>query len=97
MYSVADREITGPALGSGAEDIDFWVLVCEDEEWLRAEFDAIVSEPTEIPRRVIRRPIIFGAARSRGDSVPGGRRPVRVGRIGDRPERHLFREHSPPR
>ena len=55
MYAAADREITGPALGSGAEDI-FWVLVCEDEEWLAAEFDAIVSEPTETPTRVIHRP-----------------------------------------
>ena len=43
-----DRENTGSALGSGAVDADFWALVCEDEEWLRAEFDAIVSEPAEV-------------------------------------------------
>ena len=95
MLSAADREITGPALGSGAEDT-FWVLVCEDEEWLRAEFDAIVSEPTETPRLVIRRPSMVGAARPPGSPGPGGRTPVRVGRIGDRPEQHLFRERSPP-
>ena len=41
------RENTGAALGSGAVDADFWALVCEDEEWLQAEFDAIVSEPCE--------------------------------------------------
>ena len=38
------RENTGAAL-------DFWALVCEDEEWLQAEFDAIVSEPYETPVR----------------------------------------------
>ncbi len=45
------REDTGAALGSGAVDDDFWALVCEDEEWLQAEFDAIVSEPRETPVR----------------------------------------------
>jgi hypothetical protein len=45
------RENTGAALGSGAVDDDFWALVCEDEEWLQAEFDAIVSEPRETPVR----------------------------------------------
>ena len=50
------RENTGAALGSGAMDADFWALVCEDEEWLQAEFDAIVSEPCETPVRP------FGAA-----------------------------------
>jgi hypothetical protein len=32
------RENTGSVLGSGAVDADFWALVCEDEEWLDAEF-----------------------------------------------------------
>ena len=45
------RENTGAALGSGAADADLWALICEDEEWLRAEFDAIVSEPRETPVR----------------------------------------------
>jgi len=26
-------------------DAQFWALVCEDEEWLQAEFDAIISAP----------------------------------------------------
>ena len=95
MYAAADREISGPALGSGAEDT-FWVLVCEDEEWLRAEFDAIVSEPTETPRLVVHRPIMVGATRPPGSPGPGGHGPVLVGRIGDRPEQHLFRERAPP-
>ena len=96
MSSVADREITGAALGSGAGSTDFWVLVCEDEEWLAAEFDAIVSEPTETPRLVVHRPSMVGATRPSDSPGPGGRGPVRIGRIGDRPEQHLSRERSPP-
>ena len=95
MYAAADRQITGSALGSGAEDT-FWVLVCEDEEWLAAEFDAIVGEPTETPRLVIHRPSRVGVERPPGSPGPGGNGPVRAGRIGDRPERHLSRERSPP-
>ena len=95
MYAAADRKITGPALGSGAEDT-FWVLVCEDEEWLAAEFDAIVSEPTETLRLVIHRSSMVGVESSPGSPGPGGNGPVRAGRIGDRPERHLSRERSPP-
>jgi len=45
------RQNTGSALGSGAVDAEFWALVCEDEEWLDAEFDAIVSEARETPTR----------------------------------------------
>ena len=45
------RQNTGSALGSGAVDADFWALVCEDEEWLDAEFDAIVSQARETPTR----------------------------------------------
>ena len=45
------RENTGSALCSGAVDADFWALVCEDEEWLDAEFDAIVSAACETPTR----------------------------------------------
>jgi len=41
------RADTGSALGSGAVDADFWALVCEDEEWLDAEFDAIVGAARE--------------------------------------------------
>ena len=71
MYAAADRQITGPALGSGAEDT-FWVLVCEDEEWLAAEFDAIVSEPTETPRLVIHRsrPVTAPPASTASPSPP---------------------------
>jgi len=57
------RENTGAALGSGAVDAEFWALVCEDEEWLQAEFDAIVSEPGETPVRPSGRPSKTAAAR----------------------------------
>ena len=95
MYSVVDREITSPALGSEAEGIDFWVLICEDEEWLRAEFDAIVSEPTETLRQVVDLTGIESATRP---PWPGRqwRGMVRMWRVGDRPERHLSRERGPP-
>ena len=95
MLSVADREITGPALGSGAEDT-FWVLVCEDEEWLRAEFDAIVSEPTETPTPVTDQPGIDNTT-ERHRAAGRWRGPLRRWRVGDRPERHLVRERAPPK
>jgi hypothetical protein len=91
----SDRRGTGPVLGSGAVDAQFWALVCQDEEWLDAEFDAIVSAPAEATRRPVRRPVI-GAA-----DHPGRRQVRPVG--GDsqmvvRP-RHSHgsrRERSPP-
>jgi hypothetical protein len=44
-----DNQNTDPALGSEAVDDRFWALICDDEQWLRAEFDGIVSEPAEHP------------------------------------------------
>ena len=44
-----DRLGTSEVLGSGAVDAQFWALVCEDEEWLDAEFDAIVGAAWETP------------------------------------------------
>jgi len=65
------RQDTGSALGSGAVDAEFWALVCEDEEWLDAEFDAIVSEARETPTRSTgktrRR---HGSCRTRGRRAP---------------------------
>ena len=68
------RENTGSALGSGAVDAEFWALVCEDEEWLDAEFDAIVSEARETPTRSTRKPAparILPAARYENADHPG--------------------------
>ena len=39
-----DRENTGAVLSSEAADAEFLALLCDDEEWLDAEFTAIVSE-----------------------------------------------------
>ena len=65
------RENTGSALGSGAVDADFWALVCEDEEWLDAEFDAIVSEAGETPARSRRRlQHRYGSERPRDAGTP---------------------------
>ena len=76
------RENTGSALCSGAVDADFWALVCEDEEWLDAEFDAIVSEACETPTRSRRR-FSTGtdpnARARRGRRPPGNTRPWRPG------------------
>ena len=91
------RENTGAALGSGAVDAEFWALVCEDEEWLDAEFDAIVSEPCEPrPRRSGRPSGIAAAAPDRAGQAAMGTRATGPWRTGDRPGRRWRRERSPP-
>ena len=92
------RENIGVAVGSGDLDADFWVLVFQDEEWLRAEFDATVSEPEETPDRPLGRPNLTTAARPGGAawwqrSASGPTGPWRTG-IG--PGRRWRRERSPP-
>ena len=89
------RVDTGSALGSGAVDADFWALVCEDEEWLDAEFDAIVAA-RETPWRSGRRSRISVGWPGRGmrEQGPAGR--VRPWWIGERPGRRWRRERGPP-
>jgi hypothetical protein len=90
------RGDTGAVLGSGAVDTEFWALVCEDEEWLRAEFEAIVSEPAEIPARPGRRPVVISAHSDwlgGQHGIPGA---VRRPRFGIPPGRGWQRERSPP-
>jgi len=91
------RADTGSALGSGAVDADFWALVCEDKEWLDAEFDAIVSAAWETPRRSGRRNPIGGAWPGRGMQGQGPNSTVRPWRAGERPGRRWRRERGPPR
>src|SRR5512141_16473 len=43
-----EAENVDAVLGSEAVGALFWALVCADEEWLRTEFDGIVSEPAEL-------------------------------------------------
>ena len=51
-------------------DADFWALVCEDEEWLAAEFDAIVSEACKTP--TLKAPVQYryGSERPREAGTP---------------------------
>ena len=93
--SVVDRDNTAAALGSGVEDA-FWALVCEDEEWLHAEFDAIVSEPAEVPTRNHASHARVAAAAGPIAGCPEWNDTACRSRIGDRPEEHPTRERSPP-
>ena len=92
------RENTGSALGSGAVDASFWALVCEDKEWLDAEFDAIVSEASESPTsstgRANRIDISWEVSGERRDRPSGTARPWRTG---NRPGGRWRRERGPPR
>jgi len=90
------RADTGSALGSSAVDADFWAFVCEDEEWLDAEFDAIVSAACETPRRSGRRSRIGVARPGRGMREQGSTSTVRPWRAGERPGRRWRRERGPP-
>ena len=92
----SDRLGTGEVLGSGAVDAQFWALVCEDEEWLEAEFDAIVSAPAEARRRPIRRPAIGAADHpGRQQARPGDAVNPTVVPAGQ-PGQSRRRERSPP-
>ena len=90
------RGDTGAVLGSGAVDTEFWALVCEDEEWLRAEFEAIVSEPAEIPIRPTRRPAIAGADNDRPRGYQETPDTARRSWCAIRPGRAWRRQRSPP-
>ena len=90
-------ENTGAALSSGAVDADFWALIFQDEEWLQAEFDAIMSEPRETPARPSGRLSMTAAARP--DRAVWRRRTSRITgpwRPGNRRGRRWRRERSPP-
>lgn len=92
------RENTGAALGSRAVDDDFRALVCEDEEWLQAEFDAIVSEPCETLVRPSGRPGMTAAARpARAAWQRRTLGATGLWRTQNRPGRRWRRERSPPR
>ena len=90
------REDTGSALVSEAVDAEFWALVCEDEEWLDAEFGAIVSAAGETPERC--------GGQSRIELIrPGGglREHLPFGIVrrcwaGERSGRRWRRERGPP-
>ena len=90
------RVDTGSALGSGAVDADFWALVCEDEEWLDAEFDAIVGAAWEGPWRSGRRSRIGVAWPGRGMRGQGPTRNCPAVSDRERPGRRRRRVRDPP-
>ena len=90
------RADTGSALGSSAVDADFWALVCEDEKWLEAEFDAIVGAAWETPWRSGRHNRIGAGWPGRGMWEQGPTGTVRPWRTGKRPGRRWRRVRGPP-
>ena len=89
----------GTALSAEAVDARFWALVCDDEQWLRSEFDGIVSGPAEHPSTV---PPASGVATDRAGPGSGaaehcdsaGR--MRPWRTSVAPGRAWRRQRSPP-
>jgi hypothetical protein len=92
------RGNTGAALGSEVVDAEFWALICQDEEWLNAEFDEVVSDAQESPTRPTRRLLADTASHRRAAGLgwwaPGTGRPWRTGTRRGRCRR---RERGPPR
>jgi len=78
------------------EDLDFWDLVCAEDDWLRAEFDAIVTaeDPDRCDHDRLRPPARRRPGPpSRGPRLaPRDHRPRTV----DAPVRHPARQRSPP-
>ena len=87
-------------LGSEAVDAMFWALVCTDEEWLRTEFDGIVSEPAELreipPLRLTVSTAVNGE-RSSAVAHPAGVVRSRPWRQEVAPGRAWRRQRGPPR
>ena len=89
----------GTALGAETVDARFWALVCDDEEWLRSEFDGIVGGPAEHPDTVPPATVVTidRVARGAGAGVhrdrAGGVRPWRSAAV---PGRAWRRQRSPP-
>lgn len=92
------RGNTGAALGSEVVDAEFWALVCQDEEWLNAEFDEVVSDAAETPTGPTRHLLADTALHRRAAGpawwATGTTGPWRAGR---RPGRRSRWERGPPR
>ena len=93
---MVDRPGTGTALSSGAVDAQFWALVCEDEEWLDAQFTGIVSEPAEHRQRPRRRLAVLVDRNRRTGPGPGDARGVNTGSVTADPGVPVGRQRSPP-
>ena len=92
------RGDTGAALGSEVVDAEFWALICQDEEWLNAEFDEVISDAQETPTTPARHQPADTASHRRAAGpawrAPGTGRPWRTGKS---PGRRWRRERGPPR
>ncbi len=89
----------GTALSAETVDARFWALVCDDEQWLRFEFDGIVSGPAEHPTTVPPASVV-ATDRSRPGSGAGEQRDsagrLRPWRTAAAPGRAWRRQRSPP-
>jgi hypothetical protein len=91
------REDKSAALGTEAVDAEFWALVCEDEEWLEAEFNEVVSDAWENPVEPRHRTPISAAPTGRAGPGRWASTTTRPWHTGKRPGRHWRRERGPPR
>ena len=93
---MVDRWDTGTALSSGAVDDQFWALVCEDEEWLNAQFAGIVGEAAEHrqrPRRSLT--LLVDHVRLSGPGLSGARAAATGSATAERGD-PVSRQRSPP-
>lgn len=90
------RDDTGSVLGSRAVDAEFWALICEDEKWLDAVFDAIVSAAFEAPTPITRRGSVGSARPARRRAARRTAGALRPWRSDDRPGRRWGWERGPP-
>jgi len=90
------REDTGAALGTEAVDAEFWALVCEDEEWLEAEFLEVVSDAWESPVKPGRATPTSATPADGAGSRRWASTNTKPWRTGSRPGRHWRWERGPP-
>jgi hypothetical protein len=87
-----DAAATGDLVGVSADE-EFWNLVCADDDWLRAEFEAIVSSGfADRPARA--RPSGSSAVGRPGESGPSWWEPGHPRGLG--PPFRVARQRSPP-
>jgi hypothetical protein len=93
---MVDRWDTGTPLSSGAVDNQFWALVCEDEEWLDAQFAGIVDEAAEHRQRPRRSLTLLVDHVRRSGPGPAGARAVATGSAPAERGDPVSRQRSPP-
>ena len=84
------------AFDTDVVDTEFWALILDDEDWLTAEFTAIVSEPCEARLRTSGRPSVEAAPAGGSSTLAVAQGPRQGWRTGRLPGRRWRRERSPP-